>query len=431
MTARAIAVSGTTVSGVTGRATRGHPMKEWSSLFASPVLVGSIAVLLVNDHVLKSAWPGLVTGKLSDVAGVLMLGVLATVVLRRPCAACVAVAVAFGLLKTVPAVADLAVPVLGGRTLTDATDLLAVVALIPLWRWMSTGPKPCGSHRVVLKSAAVCAAVLATSATSCAESGVQVVGVVGGVIYVEGGGLDSFQSEDGGRTWTRAELDRTDVPYSGSKSVCDQDGVCFELVGRGVERIETNGERSTDFEVSEDEYDNLVGNLGSSCSYDGGLFSSIGTVDAPDGSNVVVTMSEYGVLHRSADGVWTWVDVGELEVGDAATRDPLEGRISNSGFSVVSVVVTTVVLLAGITAAVASSRRRHSGWWIGINLVIGVLGAISLVVLSVIIRVFSLSGVGRGLPYGAPIALVAVGLVLVAMLVLIQRFAKPPPPRLY
>jgi hypothetical protein len=34
-----------------------------------PVALASLALLVVNDHFLKTAWPGLVTGKLSDVAG--------------------------------------------------------------------------------------------------------------------------------------------------------------------------------------------------------------------------------------------------------------------------------------------------------------------------------------------------------------------------
>ena len=44
------------------------------ALLVSPVFFGSIALLLLNDHVLKAAWPGLVTGKLSDVAGVVIPG---------------------------------------------------------------------------------------------------------------------------------------------------------------------------------------------------------------------------------------------------------------------------------------------------------------------------------------------------------------------
>ena len=33
---------------------------------------GALAVLALNDHVLKQAWPGLVTGKLSDAAGLVV-----------------------------------------------------------------------------------------------------------------------------------------------------------------------------------------------------------------------------------------------------------------------------------------------------------------------------------------------------------------------
>lgn len=34
-----------------------------------PLVVGAVLVLIVNDHLLKRAMPGLITGKLSDVAG--------------------------------------------------------------------------------------------------------------------------------------------------------------------------------------------------------------------------------------------------------------------------------------------------------------------------------------------------------------------------
>jgi hypothetical protein len=40
-----------------------------------PVVVGCLVVLVVNDRWLKSAWPGFVTGKLSDAAGLVLLPV--------------------------------------------------------------------------------------------------------------------------------------------------------------------------------------------------------------------------------------------------------------------------------------------------------------------------------------------------------------------
>jgi hypothetical protein len=75
----------------------------------------SLAVLLLNDHVLKRAWPGFVTGKLSDVAGMIFFPVLLQVALlavaprrrgttgspdRVLAAACVLTAVVFTLTKT-------------------------------------------------------------------------------------------------------------------------------------------------------------------------------------------------------------------------------------------------------------------------------------------------------------------------------------------
>lgn len=92
-----------------GERTRGQ-------LIASPVFVLSVAVLLANDHVLKAAWPGLITGKLSDVAGVSMVAVLLTAAFARPSIGFGVTAISFALLKTVPLVAILAAPVLGGVT---------------------------------------------------------------------------------------------------------------------------------------------------------------------------------------------------------------------------------------------------------------------------------------------------------------------------
>jgi hypothetical protein len=41
-----------------------------------PVFVGAVLVLLVNDHVLKDRWPGVLTGKLSDIAGLVFFPLL-------------------------------------------------------------------------------------------------------------------------------------------------------------------------------------------------------------------------------------------------------------------------------------------------------------------------------------------------------------------
>jgi hypothetical protein len=45
-----------------------------------PVVLAAIAVFIVNDHVLKAAYPGWLTGKLSDVAGLVFFPVLVAAV---------------------------------------------------------------------------------------------------------------------------------------------------------------------------------------------------------------------------------------------------------------------------------------------------------------------------------------------------------------
>lgn len=132
-----------------------------------PVVVGAILVLLLNDQVLKRAWPGIVTGKLSDVAGLVfapLLVVAAAELLagsvgrwrgpsgRLLTGAVVAVGLGFAAVKLVPeaeAIWELALgavqwpgsalaDLLAGRGLPpiravistpDATDLVAIPAV--------------------------------------------------------------------------------------------------------------------------------------------------------------------------------------------------------------------------------------------------------------------------------------------------------------
>ena len=46
---------------------------------ATPAFIAVVFVLGLNDQVLKHTWPGWLTGKLSDVAGVAMVATLAAV----------------------------------------------------------------------------------------------------------------------------------------------------------------------------------------------------------------------------------------------------------------------------------------------------------------------------------------------------------------
>lgn len=70
-----------------------------------PAALAAAAVMALNDHVLKHAYPGLVSGKLSDVCGMIFFPLLLASLSRRRHAlvvACVLTAVVFALTKTTP-----------------------------------------------------------------------------------------------------------------------------------------------------------------------------------------------------------------------------------------------------------------------------------------------------------------------------------------
>ncbi len=132
-----------------------------------PLALASIALLLVNDHLLKQAWPGVVTGKLSDAAGLVFFPLLLVggwevghAALRLPWrsgrrAAIVGVmltGVVFSAVKTLPAARDAwafalgalqwvvalpgaaaqgsVLPIRAVATVSDPTDMVALPALL-------------------------------------------------------------------------------------------------------------------------------------------------------------------------------------------------------------------------------------------------------------------------------------------------------------
>ncbi|WBB72813.1 hypothetical protein O7602_24420 [Micromonospora sp. WMMD1128] len=149
-----------------------------------PVTVLALVVLVLNDHVLKAARPGPVTGKLSDVAGLVLapplVAALVTLVvprLRVGVAAAVAlgsVGVGFALVKTSGYAATTASQLwtaVSGPSLVraDRTDLLALPALaVAAWAWRRARRDPVGRRatRLVRLLVLLPAATLAVAATS-------------------------------------------------------------------------------------------------------------------------------------------------------------------------------------------------------------------------------------------------------------------------
>jgi len=149
----------------------------------SPFWWLALVTLLLNDHVLKTAGvlPGVLTGKLSDFAGlvvapVLLVALLRATSLRARLAGFGAVAAGFSVVKLSAAAAGAAAAALGAigipsRIIADPTDLIAL-AVLPA-AFLLTTPRPAetptGPARSFVGRAGLVVGMIACMATSQAE----------------------------------------------------------------------------------------------------------------------------------------------------------------------------------------------------------------------------------------------------------------------
>ncbi|MEU4790258.1 hypothetical protein AB0F95_11175 [Micromonospora tulbaghiae] len=190
-----------------------------------PVTVLALVVLVLNDHVFKAAFPGPVTGKLSDVAGLVLapplVAVLVTLVVPRlPARAAAGVALGsvgagFTLVKSsgyAAAVASDLWSVVSGPSLirADLTDLLTLPALVlAAWVWGRARRDPVGRRaaRLVRLVVLLPAALVAVAATSPIERPDAVATKVVEGRLAAGTATVPLSAEDGIPTWWRISDD--------------------------------------------------------------------------------------------------------------------------------------------------------------------------------------------------------------------------------
>jgi hypothetical protein len=185
-----------------------------------PLTLLSIAILLLNDHVLKVVSPSWVTGKLSDFAGLFFFPfivaaglslVLSKFNLSRQRVGQIAfglVAVWFVLLKTVPFVnsltAQFASLFIGApaRLILDPTDLIALVVLLPAWIIWKYQKNSTISKRAYVSLSIGVVACLATSPVPPPFSDVVALTYRDGILYAKSSvAFYLVRSTDKGDTW--------------------------------------------------------------------------------------------------------------------------------------------------------------------------------------------------------------------------------------
>ena len=358
-------------------------------ILAHPVFVGCVALLALNDHVLKDRVPGWWTGKISDVAGVAVLAVLIAVLIgtRR---AFPLVGIGFLLLKTTPPVAEFARPFLGGTTVRDATDLVALAVLWPLWHLLQgsvggptgrgrspsrSGPPWLVVHLraglagfIPIVSASV--ALAAVTATSCGPSPAVIgVATLDGTLYAAidhgFGEVEWARSEDGGWSWEAVDARPrgmpplawpTDpaAPY-GPLASCDAGGTCWRVGDqRVIERRSPGGPWVEEMRLSEQAFSDIS----TGCA-DGqnGVLESVAVSESPSGSSVIVALGAEGVLRRDHDGGWGQRGVLSAPPIPATTVDQAAMR---------------ALLPFGLSLALALwlARRRWPSWRAGLAVVV-------------------------------------------------------------
>ncbi|MCU0676285.1 MAG: hypothetical protein MUE69_26280 [Myxococcota bacterium] len=104
----------------------------------SPAWWLALTLLVLNDHVLKRAFPGALTGKLSDFAGLFVAAPLLSALVARTrrarIVAYVATGAVFAAINVSPAVAEVVERLLAWRIWTDPSDLIALPMLLVAWR---------------------------------------------------------------------------------------------------------------------------------------------------------------------------------------------------------------------------------------------------------------------------------------------------------
>jgi hypothetical protein len=317
-----------------------------------PITIGAIALLLLNDHVLRIRWPSWWTGKLGDLTWVFFAPFICAlfvswIVLRNHkhqeklvgIISILFIGVWFALAKTIPTVHDLTMNTVEaingwkGSIRLDVTDLIVLPILILSWILWQKSPntnfKP--SHYLLPIFVLGIFSTLASdfperdAGIFCIQNNAQqliiLTGEAGSIIYT---------SYNGGLTWINP---KTDWSYESSDKIKNcpwypqldtswqiSDPQNTNIIyrfnrGQSIERSTDKGQTWTlDYDLSYLSKDvRNIYHYGEHSQTTGEIYVYLGPLDAkfdPTTSNLVLAMGWDGILVRTPDSKWQWVTVG-------------------------------------------------------------------------------------------------------------------------
>ncbi|MEU7973980.1 hypothetical protein AB0B48_18285 [Micromonospora sp. NPDC049089] len=397
------------------------------SWLCHPATLVALVLLLLNDHVLKVAFPGPVTGKLSDVAGLVLAPPLVAVLLtllvpRLPSRAAalaglVAVGAGFAVVKSSGYAAELASSawtVLAGPSLVraDWTDLLTLPALcLSWWSWTRSRRRPVRRRtaRLVRLLVVLPPAVLAVAATSAINYpyAVGTAMLDGQPAISVGSGYSASDwptspsdgqwavSDDGATTWRPAtddEKQRLSRQETGQQQACapDEPRRCYRVV-TGHLRVEESDDAGATWRVAWKVPDEQREELARRSPNPGDVqrhFASRDLVVYPHprgGHEVLVANGRDGFLRRLPDASWQR-DGFLFEEGQSAMSWNDPPRLGGGGpgdrgtdlLLAVALALTLGCAVAALAGHLAIRRGGGTRWW-------GIAGSGALLVAGIVL----------------------------------------------
>ena len=345
-----------------------------ASALTHPATVVALAVLLLNDVLFKSLWPGSWwTGKLSDLAWMvfappLLAFLLSFITRRNPrvekaswVAAYIGLPLLYAAFNTFEPIHDWilrGLSIASGGTAgspLDVTDSLVIPfgmgIAVWVWRQRVVGPATQRLRWGLLVAGVAALASVATSEPP-RDPGITRVGVSAeGTIYAGGSWPGPYASHDGGLNWT---VDSTADSSATKWALLDADTPRGRYVihGSRIMRADADGRSEQVYSTA---YLRKAGNVWVQKHESGLLFAEelatrpLGIVHDPSTGNLIVAMGRQGVLVGTQDGRWERFAVGGYSPTDFSFASKTRLLLSRFDFWALAVALPLAMMGAALT----------------------------------------------------------------------------------
>lgn len=309
-------------------------------ILSRPITLGAIALLFINDHLLRQMWPSWWTGKLGDLAWLFftpfalaaLLAWLIPARIKRQDSVVGLLAfgltgIMFALIKSLPefhhVIVGAAERLFGFpiAIVQDPTDLIALIALPAGWRMWKKPTNPPGAFHTLGWMSLPLAALLTIANTVAPDQGITCLTFQDERVVASTAFYGAYASSDGGLSWRASE--RRDDCFSqsdsrwvpGPSSVADpanpntlyrySAGIVIEKSVDGGQTWQSEFQLTQNSEAEKAYYKKYhKGNP----TVQPGPFAALAD---PRTGNIIFAMGNEGVLVRQANGSWVWVSVGD------------------------------------------------------------------------------------------------------------------------